>query len=79
MLDSKYEAVLRKLIEENTLDSRRKYYKPDEAAELVHVKTVTVYNWCKQEKIPYVKIAGTVRIPIDRFHKWLNDHTVDPK
>lgn len=66
-------------MEEKIYNGRRRYYKPDEVAEMMYVKTVTVYYWCKHEKIPYVKIGGTVRIPIDRFLNWLEDSTKDPK
>ena len=66
-------------MEDKTYNGRRRYFKPNEVAEDMEVKTVTVYNWCKQGKIPYVKIGGTVRIPIERFLNWLEDRTMDPK
>ena len=66
-------------MEEKTYNGRRKYYNPDEVAEIMYVKTVTVYNWCKHKAIPCIKVRGSVRIPIKRFHNWLEDNTIDPK
>lgn len=66
-------------MEEKTYNGRRRYYKPDEVAEMMYVKTVTIYTWCKQKIIPCVKVGGAVRIPINRFHNWLEDRTKDPK
>ena len=66
-------------MEEKTYNGRRIYYKPEEVAEMMVVKTVTVYNWCKHDIIPCTTWRGNVRIPIKRFHNWLEDHTTDPK
>ena len=66
-------------MKERTYNGRRIYFKAYEVAEMVDVKTVTVYDWCTKGKIPCVKVGGSVRIPIERFLNWLEDHTMEPK
>lgn len=40
----------------------KKLYTPKEVAKVFKVSHKTVYNWCDEGKIPFIKIGGTVRI-----------------
>ncbi len=55
-----------------------KYYKVSEAAEIAQIANKTMYGLVREKKVPYVKIGGSIRIPIERFQNWLASRTVDP-
>jgi len=40
----------------------KKYYRPDEIAEMMDVTTRTVYNWIAAGEVDFIKIRGTLRI-----------------
>lgn len=60
-----------------TLRIECKFYKPSYIAEMMDVSIKTVYTWIQENKIPHVKISGSVRIP-SQFLKWVEDRTVYP-
>ncbi len=47
-----------------------------EAAEMINVKTGTLYNWVWQRKIPYVKTGRMVKFDIKDLDKWIEKNKV---
>ena len=51
--------------------TKRKYYKVPEAANIVGISSKTIYGLIREKKCPGIKIGGSVRIDMERFHSWL--------
>lgn len=49
----------------------RQYLLPEELAEIFLVSKRTVYHWIEDERVRVVKVAHSVRIPIDEARKLL--------
>lgn len=58
--------------------TKRKYYKVQEVANMFGISSKTVYGLISEKKLPGLKIGGSVRIPIERFHSWLEIRTIKP-
>lgn len=44
---------------------------PDEVAELLGVKTSTIYQWSHQDYIPHVKLGRLLRFNMSAIEKWI--------
>lgn len=49
----------------------RKYYTVAEAADILRVTPKTVWQLCKEHKIPATKPAGQWLIPVAEFDTWV--------
>ena len=58
--------------------TKSKYYKVTEVAKLICISPKTIYGLIKEGKLPATKIGGSVRVPVDRLHAWLENHTIKP-
>ncbi|OUM99335.1 MAG: hypothetical protein BAA04_09740 [Firmicutes bacterium ZCTH02-B6] len=45
---------------------------PEEVASVLQCARTTVYDLCRTGRIPSVKVGRLVRIPRERFVRWLN-------
>jgi excisionase family DNA binding protein len=46
-----------------------------EAASYLRITPKTIYEMCKRDQIPHVRVGYAIRIPLDPFHRWLRDNT----
>ena len=53
----------------------RRAYTAHEAAVILGVHKTTVLGWVKAERIPFLKIGRTIRIPV----WWVEEQTSKPK
>ena len=53
-------------------------YNVPEAAKLLGVSAPRVYDLAHSKDFPAVFIGRRIVIPVDRFHKWLNDQADKP-
>ncbi|MFH0775348.1 MAG: helix-turn-helix domain-containing protein [bacterium] len=44
----------------------------NQLAELLSVKTSTIYGWIHEERIPYYKVVGLVRFKEKEVSEWLD-------
>ena len=49
--------------------SNKRWYRPDEVAELVCVTTETVRRWSRTGKIKSVRVLGMIRIPREELER----------
>lgn len=50
----------------------KQHVTPAEAAKLLSVAKLTVYNWIKSGKLPAVRLGGkTLRIELDALHEFM--------
>lgn len=59
--------------------TRRRYYKVQEVADLTGISSKTIYGLIREKKFPATKIGGSVRVQVDRLHSWLENHTIKPR
>ena len=51
-----------------------------DVAELMQVKSLTVYRWVQDRKIPFAKLpGGTLRFDADKINNWIQLRTVKSK
>ncbi len=48
----------------------KKYYRPDEVAEMLGVSTRTIYRWIDKKELSAIKIGGTVRVKFLDLEAW---------
>jgi excisionase family DNA binding protein len=41
------------------------------AAKILGIKTITVYKWVSERKIPYLKVGGALRFRPSALEDWL--------
>lgn len=46
-----------------------------EAATYLRVTTKHVYDLCKRDVIPHVRVGNCIRIPLDPFNRWIRENT----
>jgi excisionase family DNA binding protein len=51
---------------------------PEAAAKVVGIKTITIYNWVAQRKIPFLKVGGALRFRPSALESWLKDREHSP-
>lgn len=51
----------------------------EETAKYLHSTKGTIYFWVNRNKIPFVKVNGTLRFDIDDINAWLKKHKVEAK
>jgi excisionase family DNA binding protein len=51
---------------------------PEGAAKILTVKTITVYKWVSERKIPFVKVGGALRFRRAALRDWLRQHEFIP-
>jgi excisionase family DNA binding protein len=47
--------------------------KPAEAAEALSVSPRTLRRWMREADLPYFRLDGSVRIPIEGLRAWMRD------
>jgi len=52
---------------------------PEAAAKILTVKTITVYKWVSERKIPFVKVGGALRFRRSALRDWLRQREFIPK
>lgn len=53
----------------------RKLIDIDDLARLLSVAKGTIYNWCSQRKIPFVKVERCLRFDIDAIAEFIKART----
>jgi len=48
-------------------------YSIEEVSELLGISKSKVYNLCRNNKIPNIRLDGRIVVPVGRFDSWLND------
>ena len=46
---------------------------PEMAAKVLGIKTITVYKWVAERKIPFLKIGGALRFRPSALEAWLRE------
>ena len=46
---------------------------PEAAAKVLGIKTITVYKWVSERKIPFLKVGGALRFRPSALEAWLSD------
>jgi len=52
---------------------------PEAAARVLGVKTITVYKWVTERKIPFLKVGGALRFRSSALQEWLRQREYLPK
>ena len=52
---------------------------PEAAAKVLGIKTITVYKWVTERKIPFLKIGGALRFRPSALEAWLKDREHQPQ
>lgn len=55
-------------------NNAKEFYTPREVAEILRVDVKTIYAWMDERKLPYYRFIGAVRIPVNRFEEWKENH-----
>ena len=50
-----------------------------QAAQLLGIKLATLYVWCEQERIPFVRLGWALRFDPDELESWIELHRVRPR
>jgi len=51
---------------------------PEMAAKILTVKTITVYKWVSERKIPFIKVGGSLRFRRSALRDWLREREYIP-
>jgi excisionase family DNA binding protein len=46
---------------------------PEAAAKVLGIKTITVYKWVTERKIPFLKVGGALRFRPSALDAWLKE------
>jgi excisionase family DNA binding protein len=46
---------------------------PELAGKILGIKTITVYKWVSERKIPFVKVGGALRFRPSALRDWLRE------
>jgi excisionase family DNA binding protein len=52
---------------------------PEAAAKVLGIKTITVYKWVTERKIPFLKVGGALRFRPSALQEWLRQREFSPK
>ncbi len=69
------------VLEDHTTTSHGPFEHPSvltatQVARMLNTSKGTVYLWVNQNKIPFIKIGGSIRFPEDEIHRWISNGTV---
>jgi excisionase family DNA binding protein len=48
------------------------------AAKILGIKTITVYKWVSERKIPFIKVGGALRFRPSALQAWLRAREFSP-
>ena len=51
----------------------------ERAAQLLGIRTSTLYVWCEQERIPHVRLGRSLRFEVDALQRWIAEHRVEAR
>jgi len=51
---------------------------PDEAAKLLRLSKSSLYKYCMERRVPFVKYEGKLLFSAERLEKWIVDRSVEP-
>ncbi|MBI4490644.1 MAG: helix-turn-helix domain-containing protein [Deltaproteobacteria bacterium] len=46
---------------------------PETAGKMLGIRTLTVYRWVRERKIPFLKVGGAVRFRPSALEAWLKE------
>ena len=46
---------------------------PEAAAKVLGIKTITIYKWVTERKIPFLKVGGALRFRPSTLEAWLQE------
>jgi excisionase family DNA binding protein len=49
------------------------------AAKILGIKTITVYKWVSERKIPFIKVGGALRFRPSALQAWLREREFTPE
>jgi excisionase family DNA binding protein len=49
------------------------------AAKVLGIKTITVYKWVTERKIPFLKVGGALRFRPSALEGWLKEREHSPR
>jgi excisionase family DNA binding protein len=52
---------------------------PEGAAKVLGIKTITVYKWVTERKIPFLKVGGALRFRPSALDAWLKEREHQPQ
>jgi len=52
---------------------------PEAAAKVLGIRTLTVYKWTRERKIPFLKVGGAIRFRPSALQEWLRQTEYAPK
>jgi len=58
---------------------KKKLLTPQETAKYLSSTKGTIYFWVNKNKIPYVKVNGTLRFDIDDLNAWIKKNKVEAR
>lgn len=50
-----------------------------EAASLLGIHLSTLYTWCEEERVPFVRLGRALRFDPTDLQRWIDDHRVPPR
>jgi excisionase family DNA binding protein len=56
-----------------------KYTTVGEIARELRVTPQCIYQFVKDGKLPVVRIGSAMRVPVEEYHRWLEEHTTPAK
>jgi excisionase family DNA binding protein len=60
------------------LSTEEELVEPEAAAKILSVKTITVYKWVSERKIPFIKVGGALRFRPAALRDWLREREYIP-
>lgn len=46
---------------------------PESAGKMLGIRTLTIYKWVRERKIPFLKVGGALRFRPSALEAWLKD------
>jgi excisionase family DNA binding protein len=47
-------------------------YEVKDVMQIMRISRNTAYKLIQQEGVPYMRVGGRYKIPVERFHEWLS-------
>ena len=47
-------------------------YEVKDIMQIMRISRNTAYKLIQQEGVPYMRVGGRYKIPVERFHEWLS-------
>jgi excisionase family DNA binding protein len=51
----------------------------EKAAEFLGIEVATLYGWCEQGRVPYIRLGRTLRFDLGDLRRWIDEHRVEPR